>query len=85
MRIFTIGDVVEFIVTQRRGASRGALLDIPGMNAARLASLQVLLGDMLAIEQLAADKRQDMLVVTADEQEIKRKLESKLGKWIRQL
>ena len=85
MRIYTVGDLVGYIMKQRFGTSRSMLLDIPGMTASRIASFQVLLGDMVKVDKSKEDRKQDVFVVLADEEEVRRKLSPKLGKWIRQL
>ena len=85
MRTFTVGDVIRFMLTQRFGTSREVLLDIPGMSSTSLASLQVLLSDMVQIQTVKEDRTQDVFMLVAAEEEIGRRLASRLNTWIRRI
>ena len=85
MRTFTVGDVIGFMRTQRFGTSRAALLDIPGMSSTSLASLQVLLSDMIQIQRVKEDRSQDVFMLVAEEEELGRRLAPRLNTWIRRI
>lgn len=73
------------MLTQRFGTSREVLLDIPGMSSTSLASLQVLLSDMVQIQTVKEDRTQDVFMLVAAEEEIGRRLASRLNTWIRRI
>ena len=85
MGIETVEDVVCFIVREGCAAARSTLLGIPGMTSTSLASLQVLLSDMIQIQRVKEDRSQDVFMLVAEEEELGRRLAPRLNTWIRRI